>query len=68
MEKGKKRRIAAPGRLKRTLNKPKTLEAKEDELIKNYFRIGTDISRIETDSFRLDSETLINSQLPVIEE
>ena len=61
MEKGKKRRIAAPERLKETLNKPKTLRAKENESIKSYFRVGTDISRIETDSFRLDSETLMNS-------
>ena len=61
MEKGKKRRIAAPGRLRETLNKPKTLGAKEDESIKSHFRVGTDISRIETDSFHLDSETLTNS-------
>ena len=61
MEKGKKRRIAALGRSKRILNKLKIFGAKEDELIKSYFRVGTDISRIETDSFRLDSETLINN-------
>ena len=61
MEKEKKRRIAAPGRPREILNKPKTLGAKEDELIKSHFRVGTDISRIETDSFRLDSETLINN-------